>query len=207
MSILLVKKTSTKALLLGTFQIRIKINGRVMLLNIASKLVDIIDVLTDALGRLIAWLTLVMVLLTFTIVVLRYGFNLGWVAMQESVLYFHGLVFMLGAGYTLKHDGHVRVDIFYQKFSVKQKAWVNFIGGLTLLLPVCLFILFISIDYVLAAWQIMERSSEAGGLPLVYLNKSLILALAMTLICQGVAEILRNFLLITAPNIHNELGN
>lgn len=207
MSILLVKKTPTKALLLGTFQIRIKINGRVMLLNIASKLVDIIDVLTDALGRIIAWLTLVMVLLTFTIVVLRYGFNLGWVAMQESVLYFHGLVFMLGAGYTLKHDGHVRVDIFYQKFSVKQKAWVNFIGGLTLLLPVCLFILFISIDYVLAAWQIMERSSEAGGLPLVYLNKSLILALAITLICQGVAEILRNFLLIIAPNIHNELGN
>lgn len=174
-----------------------------MLLTIASRLVEVIDSFTEALGKIISWLTLLMVLLTFAIVVLRYGFNLGWIAMQESVLYFHGIVFMLGAAYTLKHDGHVRVDIFYQKFSVKQKAWVNFTGGLILLLPICIFMFFISLDYVLAAWQIMERSSEAGGLPLVYLNKSLILILAITLFCQGVAEVLRNLLVITSPNKSN----
>ena len=92
-----------------------------MLLPLANKFVQAIDALTELLGKAIAWLTLLMVLLTFGIVVLRYGFNLGWIAMQESVLYFHGLVFMLGAAYTLKHDGHVRVDIFYQKYSPKQK--------------------------------------------------------------------------------------
>ena len=178
----------------------IKINGIAMLLTIASKLVRIIDSFTEMLGKMISWLTLLMVLLTFTIVVLRYGFNLGWIAMQESVLYFHGIVFMLGAAYTLKHDGHVRVDIFYQKFSLIQKAWVNLIGGLVLLMPVCFFIFFISINYVLAAWQIMERSSEAGGLPLVYLNKTLILTLAVTMVFQGLAEVLRNLLVILSAN-------
>jgi TRAP-type mannitol/chloroaromatic compound transport system permease small subunit len=176
-----------------------------MLLTIAGKLVRIIDSFTEVLGKMISWLTLLMVLLTFTIVVLRYGFNLGWIAMQESVLYFHGIVFMLGAAYTLKHDGHVRVDIFYQKFSLKQKAWVNLLGGLVLLMPVCIFIFFISINYVLAAWQIMERSPEAGGLPLVYLNKTLILTLAVTMVFQGVAEVLRNLLVIlssTKPNMN-----
>jgi TRAP-type mannitol/chloroaromatic compound transport system permease small subunit len=178
----------------------IKTNGIAMLLTIASKLVRIIDSFTEMLGKMISWLTLLMVLLTFTIVVLRYGFNLGWIAMQESVLYFHGIVFMLGAAYTLKHDGHVRVDIFYQKFSLTQKAWVNLIGGLVLLMPVCVFIFFISINYVLAAWQIMERSSEAGGLPLVYLNKTLILTLAVTMVFQGLAEVLRNLLVILSAN-------
>jgi TRAP-type mannitol/chloroaromatic compound transport system permease small subunit len=174
-----------------------------MLLTLANKLVCIIDSFTEILGKLISWLTLLMVLLTFIIVVLRYGFNLGWIAMQESVLYFHGIVFMFGAAYTLKHNGHVRVDIFYQKFSSKQKAWVNLIGGLVLLMPVCLFIFFISLNYVLAAWQIMERSSEAGGLPLVYLNKTLILALAITMVFQGVAEVLRNLFVISSSNKPN----
>lgn len=182
------------------------INGMTMLLTIANRIVGVIDTFTEYLGKIIAWLTLLMVLLTFAIVVLRYGFNLGWIAMQESVLYFHGIVFILGAAYTLKHDGHVRVDIFYQKFSLKQKAWVNFLGAVILLLPVCLFIFFVSVDYVFAAWQIMERSSEAGGLPLVYLNKSLIIALAITLIAQGVAEVLRNLMIIISPQTHHQEG-
>jgi len=165
-----------------------------MLLTLAKKFVKAVDACTELLGRGVAWLTLLMVLLTFSIVVLRYGFNLGWIAMQESVLYFHGFVFMLGAAYTLKHDGHVRVDIFYQKYSAKQKAWLNLFGSLLLLLPVCIFIFFISFNYVISSWQIMEQSSEAGGLPLVYLNKSLILLLAITLSLQGLAEITRNVL-------------
>ena len=157
-------------------------------------MVKSIDVITETTGKLIAWLTFLMVLLTFTIVVLRYGLNLGWVAMQESVIYFHGLVFMLGAAYTLKADGHVRVDIFYQKFSAKNKALVNMLGTIFLLLPVCIFIFTISFDYVLTSWRILEKSPEAGGLPLVYLNKSLLLLLAVSLALQGMAEIGRNIL-------------
>jgi TRAP-type mannitol/chloroaromatic compound transport system permease small subunit len=113
-----------------------------------TKTLALIDQLTELTGRLIAWLTFLMVLVSFTIVVLRYGFDLGWIAMQESVLYLHALVFMLGAGYTLKADGHVRVDIFYQKFSPQQKAWVNLLGSLLLLLPVCVTLFLLSLDYV-----------------------------------------------------------
>ena len=82
--------------------------------------VAVIDRFTDHTARIISWLTLLMVLFSFAIVILRYGFNLGWIAMQESVLYFHGVVFMLGAAYTLKADAHVRVDIFYQKMTKKK---------------------------------------------------------------------------------------
>ncbi|NQZ24068.1 MAG: TRAP transporter small permease subunit [Colwellia sp.] len=163
-----------------------------MLLNWLAKIVNVIDGFTELTGKVISWFTLIMVLLTFTIVVLRYGFNLGWVGMQESVLYFHGLTFMLGAAYTLKDGGHVRVDIFYQNFSNKGKALVNLLGAIFLLLPVCIFIFYISFDYVAMGWKIMEKSPEAGGLPLVYLSKSFILLLSVSLSLQGIAEICRN---------------
>jgi len=171
-----------------------------MLLNWLAYITNTIDRFTDNIGKVISWFTLVMVLFTFLIVVLRYGFNLGWIAMQESVLYLHGTVFMLGAAYTLKADGHVRVDIFYQKFSIRGKALVNLIGTLFLLLPVCIFIFYISVDYVTTAWRIMEKSSEAGGLPFVYLSKSLLLLMAITMSLQGIAEICRNLQTLLSNN-------
>lgn len=172
----------------------------------ASKLesfVHYLDTFTEYTGRIISWFTLIMVLLTFAIVVLRYGFNIGWIAMQESVLYFHGFAFMLGAAYTLKHDGHVRVDIFYQKFSTKNKARVNLFGSLLLLLPVCIAIAVISWDYVATSWRILEASGEAGGLPLVFLSKSLLILLALTLSMQGVAELLRNVMQLQTEKEHH----
>lgn len=162
-----------------------------------NPLLAFLDKFTDATGRMIAWMTLAMVLLSFAIVVLRYGFNFGSIAMQESVLYLHALVFMLGAAYTLKEDGHVRVDIFYQKMSTKDKAKVDFFGTLFLLLPFSIFIFYISFDYVSIAWQIGEKSPEAGGLPFVYLNKSFILLMTTVLVLQGIAELVRNFLVMT----------
>jgi TRAP-type mannitol/chloroaromatic compound transport system permease small subunit len=173
-----------------------------MLLNWLAHVMDFIDRITDNTGKIISWLTLLMVLLTFLIVVLRYVFNIGWIAMQESVLYFHGTVFMLGAAYTLKADGHVRVDIFYQNFSIKGKALVNLLGTLFLLLPVCIFIFYISFDYVATSWRIMEKSPEAGGLPLVYLSKSLLLIMAISLSLQGVSEICRNLHTLLSKNNH-----
>jgi TRAP-type mannitol/chloroaromatic compound transport system permease small subunit len=169
---------------------------------VLNKFVTVIDCFTESIGKVISWFTLLMVLLTFIIVVLRYGFNLGWIAMQESVLYFHGFVFMLGAAYTLKNEGHVRVDIFYQKFSQRKRACVDLFGTLFLLLPVCIFIFIISFDYVATSWQIMEKSSEAGGLPFVYVSKSLLLLLATSLSLQGMAEVARN-LLIIIPDKNN----
>ncbi|OKY26924.1 MULTISPECIES: TRAP transporter small permease subunit [Thalassotalea] len=161
-----------------------------------------LDTFTEYTGRIISWFSLIMVLLTFTIVILRYGFNIGWIAMQESVLYFHGFAFMLGAAYTLKHDGHVRVDIFYQKFSPRNKAHVNFFGSLLLLLPVCITIAVISWDYVATSWRILEASGEAGGLPFVFLSKSLLILLALTLGIQGIAELLRSLKQIQESQEH-----
>ena len=141
-------------------------------------------------GQTISWLTLLMVFLTFTIVVLRYGFNLGWIAMQESVIVMYALVFLLGIPYTLKHDGHVRVDIFYSQMSERSKAWVNCLGTLFLLLPVTAFIAWVSWDYVAASWALKEESGEAGGLPGVYLLKSSILIMCALLFIQGISQLL-----------------
>lgn len=172
-----------------------------MLFTLLKHCVDKIDRITEFTGRMLTWCTLLIVLITFVIVLLRYVFNLGWIAMQESVIYFHGLAFMLGAAYTLKHNAHVRVDIFYQRFSPKGQAFVNLCGTLFLLFPVMIFTAIISADYVLRSWEIMEQSSEAGGLPFVYLSKSFILLLCASLLLQGIAEIVRSLLQIFAPHL------
>jgi TRAP-type mannitol/chloroaromatic compound transport system permease small subunit len=151
-----------------------------------------IDSLNDFLCRLVSWFTLFMVLLTFLIVVLRYGFNLGWIAMQESVMYLHGMVFLLGAAHTLRVNGHVRVDIFYRRFSPKKQAKVDLFGSLFLLMPVNIFIFIVSFDYVMRAWRVMETSQEAGGIPGVFLLKSLILLFSFTMLLQGISEVIRN---------------
>jgi TRAP-type mannitol/chloroaromatic compound transport system permease small subunit len=132
-----------------------------------------------------------MVLLTFLVVVLRYVFDSGWIALQESVSYLHSLVFLLGAAYTLKHDAHVRVDIFYSRFSERTKAWVELLGHLLILIPVMLFIAWISWPYISDAWSVKESSRDAGGLPGVYLLKSLILLMAGLLIIQALVLVMR----------------
>lgn len=151
----------------------------------------------DGFERGVHFLTLLMVLVTFAVVVLRYGFDLGWIAMQESVSYLHAANFMLGAAFTLRHDAHVRVDIFYQKFGPRGRAWVDLLGTVLLLLPVCIFILVASRDYVREAWQLMEGSQEAGGIPAVWLLKSLLLAMPVLLILQGLAIAGRCLAIIT----------
>jgi len=151
-----------------------------------------IDALHYKLCKLVSWFTLFMVLITFLVVVLRYGFNLGWVAMQESVMYLHAMVFLLGAAHTLRVNQHVRVDIFYRQFGQKGQARVDIFGTLVLFMPVNFFVLAMSWDYVLSSWHVLESSPEAGGLPLVFLLKSLILLFPITMNLQGVAELIRN---------------
>ncbi len=151
-------------------------------------------------GQAISWLTLAMVLTTFAIVVLRYGFSMGWVAMQESVIYMYALVFLIGIPYTLKQNGHVRVDIFYCNMSPRSKAWVNLLGILFLLIPVTLFIAWISWDYVAASWALKEQSGEAGGLPGVYLLKSSLLIMTLLLLIQGFSQLLFNVVFLFYPD-------
>ncbi|MCB1691640.1 MAG: TRAP transporter small permease subunit, partial [Pseudomonadales bacterium] len=142
----------------------------------------------------IAPLTLIMTLATCVIVIARYVFQTGLVPLQEIVIYMHGIVFLLGAGYTLKEKGHVRVDILYQRFSSRTRALVDLGGHLFFLTPVCAFIFFSSLDYVSLSFSMREGSAEPGGLPGVYLLKSLIPAMAALLFLQGISEALKNLL-------------
>jgi TRAP-type mannitol/chloroaromatic compound transport system permease small subunit len=160
------------------------------------RLADGLDQVNLWVGRTIAWLALAMVLITFLVVVMRYGFDSGSIALQESVTYMHAMLFMLGAAYTLRQNGHVRVDIFYQRFSRRGRAWVDLLGTLVLLIPVCLFILSSSFDYVADAWSVKEGSREAGGLPYVYWLKSVILLMPLLLLLQGLIWLLRNGLFL-----------
>ena len=164
--------------------------------KIIKTCIRLIDGITEFIGRAAAWCSILMVVVTFYIVLTRYVFNTGSIAVQESIIYFNAFLFLLTAAYTLKHDEHVRVDIFYGPASHRYKAWVNMLGGLFLLLPVAGFILWSSWDYVQEAWRIKEASPEAGGIPYVYLLKTLIVVMAILVILQGVTEILRNFLFL-----------
>jgi TRAP-type mannitol/chloroaromatic compound transport system permease small subunit len=156
------------------------------------QIVKIIDSYTEACGQVLAWLCLAMTLVTCIVVFLRYALGIGFVAVQESVTYMHALLFMACAAFTLKRGAHVRVDIFYRRFSDRTRAWVNSIGAIVFLLPFCVFIIGISWSFVGESWSMMEGSAESGGIHAVYLLKSLIPILALNLILQGVAEVLRN---------------
>jgi TRAP-type mannitol/chloroaromatic compound transport system permease small subunit len=175
---------------------------RTGLLRLAGRL----DSVNAWVGRAIAWLALAMVLVTFLVVVLRYGFDTGSIALQESVTYMHAMLFMLGAAYTLQRDGHVRVDIFYQGFSRRGRAWVDLLGTLVLLVPVCLFILASSWGYVAESWAVHEGSREAGGLPYVYWLKSLMVLMPLLLLLQGVVWMLRNGLFLAGIEVALPMG-
>jgi TRAP-type mannitol/chloroaromatic compound transport system permease small subunit len=145
--------------------------------------------LVAALGRAVSWLMLVMTLLIFVVVLLRYGFNLGWIWLQESVTYLHALIFMTATAWAFQTDDHVRVDIFYRDRSQRYKDAVNLVGTIVFLVPVSVFLLYIGWDYVAFAWANREGSGEAGGLPLVYLLKSLILVLPALLLLQSLSTV------------------
>ncbi len=162
----------------------------------ARSLVRLLDGFAEAVGRAVSWASVGMVVLTVLVVVLRYAFDLGWIALQESITYLHAALFMLGVAYTLKREGHVRVDIFYQRWSPRTQALIDVLGGLLLLLPTCAFIFWSGSDYVMASWAIHEGSREAGGLPGVFLLKTLILLMPLFLALQGVASILRSGLIL-----------
>ena len=150
-------------------------------------------------------MTVGMVLLMALIVALRYLFQTGSIAMQESVIYVNALIFTLGAAYTLKEQGHVRVDILYNRLGVKQKALVDLLGGLVFLLPFAGFIIWESWDYVSVSWRIREGSAELSGLPYVYLLKATIILLALLLIIQGISEILKAIVSIGQGNSRFDL--
>ena len=157
----------------------------------AQRLASLLDALAERIGRLVSWLTLGMVLATVTVVVLRYAADMGLIWLQESINWMHSLVFMLGAAYTLKADEHVRVDVFYRGMSDQRRAAIDLAGTILFLLPLCAFLLVESWQYVATSWRIAERSREAGGLPMIFLLKTVIPVMAVLLALQGISMVLR----------------
>jgi TRAP-type mannitol/chloroaromatic compound transport system permease small subunit len=155
-----------------------------------------IDAFNDSVGRAVSWLTLVMVLVTVVIVVLRYGFDTGFIWMQESVRFMHSFVFLLCAAYTLLHNGHVRVDVLYSNMSERRKAMVDIFGSLVFLIPVCVIIILFSRNYVLNSWAEWEGSLEERGLHAVYLLKTCIWIFAATMIAQSLSRIIHGIAII-----------
>ncbi|WP_232325074.1 TRAP transporter small permease subunit [Microbulbifer agarilyticus] len=142
-------------------------------------------------GRVLGWFTLAMVVIQSLVVAMRYGFDGGSLAMQDSVAYLHGAALMLGLAYALQSNAHVRVDVVYRKLSPRGKAWVDAVGCLIFLLPLCVFIGYGSLQFAASSWAVQETSNSADGLGGVYLLKSLIPLAAATLALQGLSQLAR----------------
>jgi len=153
-----------------------------------------IDALNDRIGRGVAWLALAMVLIQFVVVLLRYVFGVGSIYLQEMIVYLHGIMFMVGAGYALLYNEHVRVDVFYREASTRWKAKVDLAGVVLFLLPVCTLITVYSWPYIAKAWAVREGSIEASGIQGVYLLKTVILFFTALVALQGIALALRSIL-------------
>lgn len=149
----------------------------------------LIDRLNQSVGETVSWLALFMVLVQFIVVLLRYVFGFGSIFMQESIIYMHGTLFMAGAGFTLLHQGHVRVDVFYREAHPRTKAKIDFFGAAVFLIPVCIAIWIYSWGYVSNAWATMEGSTETSGIQAKFLLKSVILVFCGLMILQGVSMI------------------
>jgi TRAP-type mannitol/chloroaromatic compound transport system permease small subunit len=146
-----------------------------------------IDTLNTWVGWVVAWVALGLVLVVFTDVVMRYVFQTSFVFTQELEWHLFAFIFLIGGGYTLLHDGHVRVDIVYQRLGYKARAWVNLLGVLLLLIPGCLLIMITSWSFVYKSWAILEGSPDPGGIPYRFLLKACIPAGFGLLLLQGIS--------------------
>jgi TRAP-type mannitol/chloroaromatic compound transport system permease small subunit len=155
---------------------------------------NLIERLSETTGKLVSWMTLAMVIVMFVIVVMRYIFDVGLIWLQESVIWMHATVFMVGAAYTLKHEEHVRVDVFYGSMSARRQAWVNTLGVLLFLLPLCGFLAVKSFDFAMTSWSMQEASRESGGLPypVLPLVKSVLVIMPLTVGLQGLSLLYRS---------------
>jgi TRAP-type mannitol/chloroaromatic compound transport system permease small subunit len=166
-------------------------------LSTVARITAAIDAFNDRIGRGVAWLALAMVLVQFLVVLLRYVFGVGALYLQELIIYLHGTMFMVGAGYTLLYNEHVRVDVFYRDAPARRQALVDIAGVVLFLLPVCTLITIYSWPYIAKAWAVREGSIEASGIQGVYLLKTVILIFTALMALQGIALVLRSILRLT----------
>jgi TRAP-type mannitol/chloroaromatic compound transport system permease small subunit len=157
------------------------------------KLCQRIDALNEGVGRIVAWATAIVVVVVFVDVVMRYVFNTSFVFTQELEWHLFAFIFLMGAGATLLKDGHVRVDIFYQRFNHQHRAWINLIGVIFFLIPGCIMIILTSLKFVSSAFTVMEGSPDPGGIPYRFILKSCIPAGFILVLMQGIALGIRSY--------------
>ncbi len=165
-----------------------------MFINILKNLCYTINYINKIAGFICALLVVLMSLNVFLVVVLRYLFGISFIWMQETYVWMHAYIFMLGAGFTYLNDDHVRIDIIYRSSSKLYKALVDSIGIIFLLLPFLYIIWNFSYPFVYKSWQMNEISREAGGLSMLYLLKLAILIFVILLSIQAIAKIINNFI-------------
>lgn len=157
-----------------------------------TALARFIDRVNGAIGRAVAWTALALVLVQFVVVVLRYVFGVSSIILQESLVYLFGTLFMLGAGYTLWRNGHVRVDVFYRDASPRRKAWVDALGVILFLWPMCAVLWVMAEPYVAGSWAVREGSRETSGIPAIYLLKTEILVFIGLMALQGLSLLIHS---------------
>ncbi len=157
----------------------------------ARALAGHIDRVNHIVGRGAMWLSVAMVLVQFIVVVMRYAFGIGSILMQEAIVYMHAVLFMMAAADTLLAEAHVRVDIFYARLPAARKAAIDLSGNALLVLPFCVLLFLVSIDYVRLSWSVLEGSRETSGIQAVFLLKSIILVFAVQLALQAVSGMIK----------------
>ena len=165
---------------------------------------SLINQINTAIASVIRWFSLMMVITTMVIVVLRYVFETGAIAFQELVMYLHGFMFLLGIPYGVHKQSHVRVDMIYNRLSQQAKAYVDLLGHIIFLLPTALFIFWVSLPYVHSSWQVLEGSSEVGGLPFIYILKTTLPIFAALLVLQALSEIVQGVQQLRSAPITDE---
>jgi len=157
------------------------------MINLLKAVCNAIDKSNEAVGRAVSWVTLLLVLVVFVDVVMRYAFKTTYVFTQEMEWHLFAFIFLIGAGYTLLHDGHVRVDIIYQRLSIRGRAWVNLIGVIFFLIPGCWLVIVTSWKFVGNSFSMMEGSPDPGGIPYRFIVKGTMTVGYALLLLQGLS--------------------
>ncbi len=161
-----------------------------------ERFVRTVELLNEGVGRVLAWFTLGCVLVTFAVVFMRYALSTGEIWMTDLYVWLHALVFVVGAGYTFKHGGHVRVDILYTNMTARKRAWVDIFGTFVFLAPWLTVIAVYSTKPIIDSWSILEPSVNQGGLPALYIMKTSLWVFCALVGLQGLALVARSILVL-----------
>ena len=167
-------------------------------MNILKAISSFFDLINKITGSICAFFAASMVLVVLGVVVLRYGFSISFIWMQEAYVWLHAYIFMMGSGYTYLSNEHVRIDVFYRGASVKYKSIVDILGNLFLLIPFIFVIWKFSFPFIARSWSMNEVSREVGGLPALYILKSAILVFCILLFIQSLSNIIKSIINLTS---------